>query len=123
MDLSKVNGPRISYLWGYNGQYPVAKVENTTYSAVTSVSGLDMGEIQNPTSDQSLRTELNRIRTELPNAMVTTYTYNPLIGVTSTTDPKGDTVYYEYDPFNRLKYVRDDNQRILKENEYIYKQD
>jgi YD repeat-containing protein len=54
--------------------------------------------------------------------MVTTYTYDPLIGVTSITDPKDYTVYYEYDDFNRLKQVKDADGKILSENEYNYKQ-
>lgn len=53
--------------------------------------------------------------------MVTTYTYDPLIGVTSITDPKGYTTYYEYDDFNRLKRVKDADEKILSQSEYHYK--
>jgi YD repeat-containing protein len=44
-----------------------------------------------------------------------------LIGVTSSTDPRGQTVYYEYDAFNRLEKVKDQDGRILTKNEYHYK--
>lgn len=55
------------------------------------------------------------------NSEITTYTYKPLIGLTSTTDPKGMTTYYEYDSFQRLKYIKDQNGNILKSYDYHYK--
>jgi YD repeat-containing protein len=51
-------------------------------------------------------------------AMMTTYTYDPLIGMTSETDPNGKTTYYEYDSFGRLNAVRDNNHNLIKEYSY-----
>jgi YD repeat-containing protein len=68
-----------------------------------------------------LRAKLQKLRDDFPNAQVTTYTYDPLIGVTSITDPKGYTIYYEYDEFNRLKQVKDADGNILSNNQYNYK--
>jgi YD repeat-containing protein len=53
--------------------------------------------------------------------MITTYTYKPLIGISTVTDPKGDTQTYIYDDFNRLKEVRDKDNNILSENQYHYR--
>ena len=50
-----------------------------------------------------------------------TYTYKPLVGMTSQTDAKGMTTYYEYDAFQRLKTVKDQNGNILKQTDYHYK--
>lgn len=72
-------------------------------------------------NEGSLRQVLNGLRASLPGAMVTTYTHDPMIGVTSMTDPKGYTVYYEYDVFDRLKQVKDADGKILSENQYHYK--
>jgi len=54
-------------------------------------------------------------------AQMTTYTYDPLVGMTSQTDAKGQTTYYEYDEFQRLKNVKDQNGNIIKNNIYHYK--
>jgi uncharacterized protein RhaS with RHS repeats len=53
--------------------------------------------------------------------MVTTYTYKPLVGISSVTDSKGLTTYYQYDTFNRLEVVKDSNGKILSQNQYHYK--
>ena len=69
----------------------------------------------------ALRDALNNLRNAIPNAMVTTYTYDPLVGITSTTDPRGYTTYYDYDNANRLKHVKDAQGNVLSENTYYYK--
>ena len=62
------------------------------------------------------------IRIHPKDAQMTTYTYSPLIGMTSQTDPKGQTTYYEYDSFQRLKNIKDQNGNIIKSYTYNYKQ-
>jgi len=53
-------------------------------------------------------------------AQMTTYTYSPFMGVTSTSDPKGDISYYEYDSFQRLMNIKDENGNIVKNYSYHY---
>nr|WP_199159147.1 hypothetical protein [Pedobacter sp. ASV2] len=64
---------------------------------------------------------LDDIRIFPANAQITTYTYKPLVGMTSSTDTKGQTTYYEYDEFQRLKNVKDQNGNVIKKNAYHYK--
>ncbi|MEO7215177.1 SpvB/TcaC N-terminal domain-containing protein [Mucilaginibacter sp.] len=61
------------------------------------------------------------IRIYPSDAQLSTYTYEPLIGMTTATDPKGLTTYYEYDSFLRLINVKDQNGNIVKHTDYHYK--
>ncbi|MEP3386211.1 MAG: hypothetical protein ABJN84_16735, partial [Flavobacteriaceae bacterium] len=116
LEVSKESGPSISYIWGYNKEYPIAKMENFESSQITTTvqnlinAAVTASDNDDSVSDENtLRTALSNLRntSALSDAMVTTYTYDPLVGVTSMTDPKGYTIYYEYDEFNRLEFVKD----------------
>lgn len=52
---------------------------------------------------------------------MTNYTYEPLVGLTSQIDSKGQTIFYEYDDLNRLILVKDQDGNIIKSNSYHYK--
>jgi YD repeat-containing protein len=113
----------VSYVWSYNKQYPVAKVQNADYATVQGLLGgaavLDNFSNSNPT-DAQIRSFLAALRTGLNGALVTTYTYDPLVGMTSMTDEKGITTYYEYDGFQRLINIRDKDGNIIKHMDYHY---
>ena len=129
LQVSKSNGMDITYIYGYDSTLPVAKIENATYAQVQayvaniqSKSDLDDDTCADSVAcdEKNLRTALNALRNAMPNAMVTSYTYDPLIGITSLTDHNGNTVYYQYDDLNRLKRVIDNNGKILTKKEYRY---
>lgn len=116
----KSNDVVTSYIWGYNHQYPVAQVIGMDYDAAVAQSGINLLLINNPATDENtMRTELNRLRS-LPGTLVTTYTYAVQKGVTSETSPNGKTVFYEYDPLNRLSIVKDHDGNIIKKICYNY---
>lgn len=114
------NGPLTVYLWGYNDMYLVAKIENATYSQVTA-TGVNLGTLKNlSTTESKLKAQLKKVRDGLPQAMVTTYTYTTGVGVSSITDPRGYTQHFRYDGFNRLAYITDAEQHVLKKYTYNY---
>lgn len=119
LEQSKSNDAHEVYIWGYNYQYPVAKIVGTDYT--TAISLVNQSILQNPANDQQLRDELQKIRTQLPAAVVNTYTFKSLVGISSETDPTGKTTYYEYDGLGRLKVVKDMDGKILKQMDYQYK--
>lgn len=109
----------VAIIWGYGGQYPVAKIEGFTFANATSKLANYLTKIQNGTLTVA---EQSTIRTLIPDAMITTYMYKPLVGVTSITGPNGQTEYYKYDAANRLEEIRNDKQEVLKTFQYNYKQ-
>jgi YD repeat-containing protein len=113
------DGVITSYLWGYGNQYPVAKITGANYN--TAISYVNNSVLQSPGSDALLRAQLANIALNLPSAFVTYYTYQPLVGMTSQTNPNGRPTYYQYDALGRLLLVQDQDLNIIKTYKYNYK--
>lgn len=124
--------PSVCYIWGYDKKYLIAKIENASFlngqtnsissdqqTLINNAISASFGEI-NATTENNLIYHLKLLRAGFPNAMVTTYTYDSLIGITSITDPKEFTTYYEYDTYCRLKQVKDNDKKILTTNKYHF---
>jgi YD repeat-containing protein len=122
LQQQKPGGPPVSYIWGYNKQYPVAEVKNATYQdLVTKLTQTVVDQINGaPMSDANLRSALAPLRT-ITNAEATIYTYIPLLGISSSTDTRGASTYYDYDAYGRLNVVRDKDNNIIKAICYNYK--
>ena len=75
---------------------------------------------QDYTNGMTVTGPVDDIRVFPTDAQISTYAYNPLIGMTSQTDPNGKTTYYDYDKLGRLKNIRDNNRNITKNFFYNY---
>jgi len=106
-----------AYLWGYNNQYPVARVIGTDY--VTASTKIAQTVLDNPPSDALLQAELNKLRA-IPNTQVISYTYIPFRGVTSITDPRGVISSYTYDALGRLVLSKNDDNNITGKYSYTF---
>ena len=112
------DGVPTTYLWGYNYTLPVAKIIGATYleaSAKVNLSALQSMD------GATLRSELGKLRS-LANAQATTYTHDPLVGVTSQTDPNGRTMIYHYDNLNRLEWMESQEGHVVQKFDYQYAQ-
>lgn len=116
--ITKDDADKIVYLWSYSGQYLVAEIKGSTYEEVKNALGKNPEDLSTTTSPDI--TLINGLRTKLPNAIVTTYTYKPLVGILTATDPRGATTYYEYDSYGRLSLTKDPKEKAIRKNEYNY---
>ncbi|MCD7901999.1 MAG: hypothetical protein LUH22_19740, partial [Bacteroides sp.] len=123
------DGVITTYLWSYKGHYPVAEIKGAAYSTVRTALGGE-SEVQRISNSTLLSTsdqlKINNLRSNssLSAALINTYTYQPLAGILTATDPRGITTYYEYDVLNRLKrvYLKENNvEKNIESYEYNYK--
>jgi hypothetical protein len=101
-EIIDTGGLKMSY-WYHDGT-------NWIFSGVVSYS---------PTIASS--DEVDEVRVFSPNAVMTTYTYEPLFGQTSICDSNNVVTYFEYDSLGRLSVVKDDKGDIVKTYNYHYK--
>lgn len=121
------DGIPVSVVWGYNKTQPIAKIEGATYSQVSPyisdmVTRSDADT--DSTSEQALQNALDlfRNKAELAGFQITTYVYDPLVGMKSMTPPSGIREIYQYDKAGRLDKITDENGNVLKKYKYNYKQ-
>jgi hypothetical protein len=78
-------------------------------------------KLTNVTSIQVWGDNFDEVRLYPVGAQMTTYTYDPLVGVTTQADANTRITYYEYDAFDKLYVVRDEDYNVLKKYCYNYK--
>nr|WP_295865846.1 hypothetical protein [uncultured Chitinophaga sp.] len=63
---------------------------------------------------------IDEVRLYPADASMETFTYDPLIGITTRCDEKGLVTYYSYDGLGRLKTVRDQDGKIVRQFDYQF---
>lgn len=120
-----------TFIWGYSQTLPIAKIEGIGYDTITNIGGVvsDLSNVitksdadidQATENDLILALDNFRKNPNLIDYPISTYTYDPLVGLTSVTTPSGIREIYKYDDNHRLKQVIDGYGKILKENNYNY---
>ncbi|QRA43352.1 DUF5977 domain-containing protein [Chryseobacterium cucumeris] len=125
LEYTNTAGVPTTIVWGYHQTLPIAKIEGAFYGSISQfLQGIiDKSDADiDATSEQDLLNAIDglRKRPEMNGYQITSYTYNPLVGVTNIIPPSGIREQYLYDSSNRLKQIIDVNGKILKENEYNY---
>lgn len=114
------NDGTTAYVWGFHNSLLLAKIQNATDSEVRNALICTVELLQEKTDTEELIEIFQALRAALPNAMVTSYTYDLFQNLVSITDPSGKTSRYEYDDALRLKLTRDVENNILQKYEYHY---
>ncbi|UZJ64237.1 DUF5977 domain-containing protein [Sphingobacterium sp. KU25419] len=119
LEVKIQNGMSVSYLYGYDGQYLIAEIRNASRAQILTALGANnqniLNELNNKiVSDDLIINTMNMLRNALPLAQVTSFTYTPLVGMTSKVDSRGIKETYIYDQLNRLIAVLDFNENVLR---------
>lgn len=137
VQASSGTGTPTTFIYGYNKTQLIAKIAGAKYDdvktnalVVAAITASD-NDNTNPATESALITALENLRTHSSMAgyQITTYTYDPLVGLTTTTSPNGQRELYEYDSAGRLKKVKSAErnnagaivEKTLKEYQYHYK--
>jgi YD repeat-containing protein len=103
------NGDYVLTYWQKNDQrwelVPVNNISVSTGSYTINLTG-----------------QIDEVRFYPVGAVMTTYSYDPLEGLLSSTDENNVTTYYDYDGYQRLMTIKDLNRNALKHFDYHYKQ-
>lgn len=111
------------YIYGYTGNYIIAKIEYPTPSPI--IPGNHTSEIENASNtgtNADLELAINNLRNStdplICKALITSFIYEPLIGITEATYPNLLKTYYYYDGLGRMVETRDKEGYIIERINY-----
>ncbi|MCX2496396.1 hypothetical protein OQX63_23095 [Pedobacter sp. PF22-3] len=126
LEIAKANGPKISYLWAYDKSLLIAEVKNSNFTNVENILGgksvADAFLLKQLPSEEEVRSFLLPLRSHigLSNSLISSYIYDPLVGIKVSTDSKNLDTFFDYDLYQRLLNVKDRNQNIVKNYRYNF---
>ncbi|WP_312287639.1 hypothetical protein [Chryseobacterium gleum] len=127
---SSTGGNPTTVIWGYYKTMPIARIEGAKLSDIPAALITAIVNASNEDADATPANEaiketalinaLNTFRKDaaLKNFVTTAYTYDPLVGMTTTISPNGMTAKYQYDSFGRLQKVFNNEGIMVKEYQY-----
>ena len=114
---------KVVYLWSYNYQYPIAEIKGATFDQVKLALGYSDSQVDSLAAQSSpdvslIDSKLRAYFKDMPTS-ATTYTFKPLVGMSSMTDPSGIVTKYDYDSFGRLIKVANED-KLVETYDYHY---
>ncbi len=114
------------FLWAYRKTHLVARIVNANYADVSGVLGGQQAieNLANTSIPQKtyLKTLLSNLKNNLSTAQVFGYIYKPLVGPNEQLNPNAQSIFYNYDPLERLSKIIDNQNNILVQYDYHYKE-
>lgn len=122
LEVVGANNLTTTYLWAYNGKYPIAEIKNGTYNKVQNILGSTFLERVSTSLDllNDDWEKINNLRSLMNNVLIKSYVYKPFIGLIHVVDEKNVNTFFEYDFLGRLIYHKDAQGNLLKKYNYHY---
>ena len=117
-----------SYIWGYNGLYPIIEAQNISYDTLKSLA-LSNGLTNEMLAGSKVSTQavIDRVVTGMresrSDVSFTSLSYHWLFGLVNISDTRGIKTSYEYDNRGRLTSSRDFNNFLINKFQYRYEWD
>ena len=108
-----------STLMGYSKIHEVATIINATHQEVLDELDVSYSQLQN-LNTTSLKTELKKLYTRLPEAMISLTFYDDNGRVVSQIDEREQEVFFYYDIHGRTDYITDASGNVLEKKEYNF---
>lgn len=115
------NGMSVVCIW--ENHRLIAEIKNIELSEVSlMIGGISITERNRYLSGSGVsESTMAYLRTNLTKAYMTSFAYEPLIGIIKITGPDGITTKYNYDKAGRLETVADWENNLLQRFEYKYR--
>ncbi|WP_343537856.1 hypothetical protein [Sphingobacterium thalpophilum] len=123
VEIKEQDGKLTTYIWGYKGKYPIAKIDNASYSQVFGIIGQSTIDQLNSTNitDNLVMNVVKLLRSQLSNVEITGFTYKHLVGLTGIIDNNLKKREFRYDSTGRLEGMVDFEGSWLEQYKYNYK--
>ena len=112
LESRDANNLTTSYIWGYNGLYMVAKLENVSRNSINSIVGTS------PLEGSLSAEQISSLKSACPDSKITIYEYKPLVGLSKVIQPGGETFTYRYNSTGKLMGIYNANGEMVEENLY-----
>lgn len=109
-----------TYLWDYNGRKIKAVLSNTTLSDISANISKNVIDCSAPSTNWV--DIANTMKVKYPYSQMKSYDYNSNGSVKKIINENGLTTNYIYDANERLQSIKDDDQRIIQDYSYNYKE-
>jgi len=120
-NITRTGLPNTTYIisyWSKNGAYTVTSTSPVRTGKTINGWTYYEHEVTGTSITVSGSGYIDELRLYPKGAQMNTYTYFPAIGMATQCDINNRIIRYEYDGFNRLKLIKDEDGNILKRIDY-----
>lgn len=110
-----------SYLWGYNGRYPLAIVDNSPSGVLEkslTARGVRISDLSNGIISDETFGKLSAICSLQPQSLFNILKFKSNYGLTKLISPNTTNTVYNYDGYGRLKSITDSKNQVLQQGFY-----